>query len=156
MYSDVIRNTQYLIHNTSMKILFTRFPLESRFGGAEVQTLALMKGLKERGHEVAFMGSCSTLLKKVAGCKLQIFELDIGIPPVSKVAAFTFLWRKLSMGKKIRSAICNLQLRSPPCPVMQHPRIQSNERQRQHFRSSTRGWQRSRRRTCGAPERRGG
>ncbi|OGJ64102.1 hypothetical protein A3C37_04275 [Candidatus Peribacteria bacterium RIFCSPHIGHO2_02_FULL_53_20] len=97
-----------------MKILFTRFPLESRFGGAEVQTLALMKGLKERGHEVAFMGSCSTLLKKVAGCKLQIFELDIGIPPVSKVAAFTFLWRKLSMGKKIRSAICNLQLSSRP------------------------------------------
>ena len=33
-----------------MHILFTRFPLESAHGGAEVQSSSLMKGLKARGN----------------------------------------------------------------------------------------------------------
>lgn len=82
-----------------MNILFTRFPLESRRnGGAEVQTLSLMNGLKERGHTVNFLGSCAVLSDE--GTKL-----DIGIPPVTKWGTISFLWRQCGMQKKLVSAL---------------------------------------------------
>ena len=113
----VILNSQFSILNypAVMRILFTRFPLESRFGGAEVQTLALMKGLKERGHEISFLGSCPVLLK-IADCKLH--NVSIGQPPVSKWTTITFLWRQCTMKKKLISAICNLQSSRPQAVCM--------------------------------------
>lgn len=84
-----------------MRILFTRFPLESHFGGTEVQTLSLMKGLMERGHEVRFFGSCPTLLERLKNERAQSEELQIGKPPVTKFGTITFLWRGWKMKKQL-------------------------------------------------------
>ncbi len=92
-----------------MKVLFTRFPLESAHGGAEIQTLSLMKGLKERGHAVAFLGSCPVLLKETAGLHLPHAKLEIGPPPVTKWAAATFFWRKKRMRKQLESALSTFE-----------------------------------------------
>lgn len=86
-----------------MNIVFTRFPLESRHGGAEVQTLALMKGLQERGHEVMFLGSCPVLLEETKKLRMKNEELRIGPPPVSKWNALSFLWRCFDMRRKLHS-----------------------------------------------------
>jgi glycosyltransferase involved in cell wall biosynthesis len=91
-----------------MKVLFTRFPLESRFGGAEKQTLSLMSGLMKHGHEVSFLGSCPTLLKEVPHLTSHVSRLDIGKPPVTKWGAMSFLWRQFWMKKKLISQISNL------------------------------------------------
>ena len=88
-----------------MKILFTRFPLESAHGGAEVQTLSLMKGLSERGHDVAFLGSCPVLLTEVASLGLRVTGLEIGPPPVTKWGAVSFLWRKKGMQRRLEKSI---------------------------------------------------
>lgn len=88
-----------------MRILFTRFPLESRYGGAEVQTMALMHGLAARKHGVAFLGSCETLLKLCWDEDILAAELKIGDPPVTKWGALSFLWRKKSMQRRLKSAI---------------------------------------------------
>ncbi|MFA7681555.1 MAG: glycosyltransferase family 4 protein [Candidatus Peribacteraceae bacterium] len=102
-----------------MKILFTRFPLESAHGGAEVQTLSLMEGLLERGHAVAFLGSCPVLLQECRKRNIPCVELDIGAPPVTKWGTVSFLWRRRKMQqlliKTIRvfrdlDAICMLSL----------------------------------------------
>ena len=87
-----------------MKILFTRFPFESAHGGAEAQTLSLMKGLKKRGHAVAFLGSCPTLLVLCEQHKIPCAPLDIGLPPVSKKTLLSFLWRKKAMKQKLEGA----------------------------------------------------
>ncbi|HLD07471.1 MAG TPA: glycosyltransferase family 4 protein, partial [Candidatus Peribacterales bacterium] len=84
-------------------ILFTRFPLESHFGGAEVQTLNLMKGLMEKGREVSFLGSCPTLLEAISNERLAINmkKMEIGPPPVTQWNAISFLWRKRKMKQKL-------------------------------------------------------
>ena len=79
-----------------MNILFTRFPLESRYGGAEVQTLSLMNGLQEKGHTISFLGSCPTLLERCASISVPVQKLLIGPPPVSFKLALSFFWRKFS------------------------------------------------------------
>ena len=88
-----------------MKILFTRFPLESALGGAEIQTLSLMEGLQRRGKEVAFAGSCSILLKLCRDHGIETFEKHIGPPPVTRWEAVSFLWRKKSMRYKLESLL---------------------------------------------------
>ncbi|MCF7844961.1 MAG: GNAT family N-acetyltransferase [Kiritimatiellales bacterium] len=88
-----------------MKILFTRFPLESTFGGAEVQVLSLMEGLLKRGHAVAFLGSCPTLLGECKKRNIPSAELDIGPPPVTKWSAISFMWRKNKMSHLLKTAI---------------------------------------------------
>ncbi len=87
-----------------MRILFTRFPLESALGGAEIQTLSLMEGLRAAGHEVSFLGSCPVLLCECAKRDIPVSRLDIGEPPVTKWSALSFLWRK----RKMRKAILNV------------------------------------------------
>lgn len=89
----------------NMRILFTRFPLESARGGAEVQTLSLMKGLAARGHAVAFVGSCPVLLEEAARANLIHGELHIGPPPVTKWGVLSFLWRKQKMQKQLEMAL---------------------------------------------------
>ena len=84
-----------------MRILFTRFPLESAHGGAEVQTISLMRGLKEKGHDVSFLGSCHVMLKLCEDNNIPAKELIIGPPPVTKWKAASFLWRQISMRKKL-------------------------------------------------------
>ena len=104
-----------------MRILFTRFPLESAFGGAEIQTLTLMREFAKRGHDVEFLGSCSVLLDKVTSYELRVTNLDIGPPPVTKWGAVNFLWRKKKMqhalikelqttNYKLPTVICMLSL----------------------------------------------
>lgn len=87
-----------------MKILFTRFPLESRYGGAEVQTMSLMKGLIDRGHAVAFLGSCPTLLRLCRDESIPSAKLDIGPPPVTMWNTASFLWRKKRMQRLFNDA----------------------------------------------------
>ena len=87
-----------------MKILFTRFPLESAHGGAESQTISLMKGLKQRGHAVAFLGSCPTLLVLCQQHQIPCASLDIGPPPVSKEAVFNFFWKKKKMKNRLEKS----------------------------------------------------
>ncbi len=89
-----------------MKILFTRFPLESALkGGAELQTLSLMKGLIERGHEVAFAGSCQALLALCREHGIATTEWDIGPPPVTKWHSISFFWRKRHMQHSLQELI---------------------------------------------------
>lgn len=88
-----------------MRILFTRFPLESRHGGAEVQTMSLMRGLAARGHGIAFLGSCPTLLELCDRAGVLAGELKIGPPPVTKRGAVSFLWRRRTMRRKLLSAV---------------------------------------------------
>ena len=88
-----------------MRLLFTRFPLESALGGAEVQTLSLMEGLRNKGHEVIFLGSCPVLLEETGKLKMKNEKLKMGSPPVTKWGAVSFLWRKGGMRKKLESAL---------------------------------------------------
>lgn len=88
-----------------MNILFTRFPLESARGGAEAQTIALMRGLKDKGQDVRFLGNCQVLLEESANCQLPTANLRIGPPPVTKWAAVSFLWRQRSMRRVLIQAI---------------------------------------------------
>lgn len=90
-----------------MKILFTRFPLESAYGGAEIQTLSLMQGLIARGHAVAFAGSCPVLLKACKEHRIPFVEWHIGKPPVTKWGALSFAWRKNRMKQKLERLLGN-------------------------------------------------
>ena len=87
-----------------MKILFTRFPLESAHSGAEAQSIALMKGLKERGHAVAFLGSCPTLLVLCQQHQIASASLEIGPPPVSKKTVLSFPFKRRKMEKTLTDA----------------------------------------------------
>ena len=89
-----------------MKILFTRFPLESAHGGAELQTLSLLKGFAKRGHAVSFLGSCPVLLEMCKKEGISAVALSIGKPPVTKMGAISFAWRKQKMQRTLETAIC--------------------------------------------------
>jgi glycosyltransferase involved in cell wall biosynthesis len=88
-----------------VKILFTRFPYESANGGAENQTTSLMQGLIDRGHLVSFLGSCSVLLERCKQLSIEHSTLRIGNPPVTKLGAMSFVWRQISMRKKLQNAL---------------------------------------------------
>ncbi len=88
-----------------MKILFTRFPLESALGGAEIQTLSLMEGLMTRGHAVGFAGSCPVLLAECKKHGVPTVEWHIGPPPVTKWGTISFAWRKIGMRKKLEQLL---------------------------------------------------
>jgi len=91
-----------------MKILFTRFPLESAYGGAEVQVLSLMEGLIKQDHKVRFFGSCPILLRECKRRKIPVTQLTIGPPPVTKWGAVSFLWRQKGMKKLLEQAVDHL------------------------------------------------
>lgn len=78
-----------------MKILFTRFPLESiPGGGAETQVMNVATGLASRGHAVAFAGSCDALAPAFRAEHLPVTDLRIGVPPVSKAGIVAFALKK--------------------------------------------------------------
>jgi glycosyltransferase involved in cell wall biosynthesis len=87
-----------------MRILFTRFPYESAHGGAEMQTISLMKELKKRGHSVAFLGSCPTLLVMCEQFNILPMELHIGRPPVSKWTLLLFFFQRWRRKKTLEDA----------------------------------------------------
>ncbi|MBI1813013.1 glycosyltransferase family 4 protein [Candidatus Peregrinibacteria bacterium] len=102
-----------------MRILFTRFPLESAHGGAEIQTTTLMRGLIEGGHAVAFAGSCPVLLGRCREEGIPCVELSITPPPVTTWSCLSFAWRKGAMRRSLErmlaqfsplDAICMLSL----------------------------------------------
>lgn len=88
-----------------MHILFTRFPLESAYGGAEVQTLSLMRGLRARGHAVTFVGSCPVIGGHGKEKGIACTALEIGPPPVTKWGAVSFIWRAPLMRRKLTSVL---------------------------------------------------
>lgn len=113
-----------------MQLLFTRFPLESTLGGAEIQTLSLMEGLRAREHTVSFAGSCPVLLKECARRGIPVHHCDIGEPPVTKSGAISFLWRQKKMQKQLVTlmqkigtpdAICMLSLSEKLLLTAQYP-----------------------------------
>ncbi len=59
----------------------------------------------ERGHAVAFAGSCPVLLAECRKRKIPVVELEIGKPPVTKWGAISFLWRKAFMRRKLRELL---------------------------------------------------
>ncbi len=72
------------------RILVTRFPYESRFGGEEVHTLRLMEELDDRGHEAFFLGSCPVLLQEFKDRKFVTKWGWLGRPPVTKAWLILF------------------------------------------------------------------
>ncbi len=84
-----------------MKILFTRFPLESALGGAEWQVISLMEGLRARGHSVEFLGSCPVLLKLCKERNISTETVQIGPPPVSKKTILRFFFEKERMRRTL-------------------------------------------------------
>lgn len=100
-----------------MNILFTRFPLESADGGAENQTEWLMEGLRSRGHDVLFLGSCPVLLRRAKKLGIAHTRLDIGPPPVTKSAAISFFWRRKAMKTGLVKALSALP-RQPDAIIM--------------------------------------
>lgn len=74
-----------------MKILFTRFPFESEFGGLERGIMDLMHGLVSRSHDVGIMTNCPVFLDekyKIEGVKY--YKIYFPRPPVSKLSIVTF------------------------------------------------------------------
>lgn len=91
-----------------MKILFTRFPLESiPNGGAERQVMNLATGLAARGHAVAFAGGCTALAPAFRAENLPVTDLRIGVPPVSKLGIVAF-----ALKKKLAKAALERMLRN--------------------------------------------
>ncbi len=64
--------TWYNESTNKMIILFTKFPLESHFGGGEKHTIQLAQELTNHGHLVLLLSSDTVLLKqwKKAGWRL--------------------------------------------------------------------------------------
>ncbi len=75
------------------RILVTRFPYESRFGGEEVHTLRLMEELDKCGMEAFFLGSCPVLLREFKERGFLVRKAWLGKPPVTKLwlVIFTLL-----------------------------------------------------------------
>lgn len=92
-----------------MRILFTRFPYASAHGGAEIQTISLLRGLQKRGHNIAFLGSCPTLLAMCQQFHIRTEEVHIGKPPVSKWSILHFFWQKKAMQAKLLLAFQKFQ-----------------------------------------------
>lgn len=93
-----------------MRILITRFPFESARGGAESQTVTLARGLRARGHDVHFLGSCPVLLEWLANEGVPVHRLSIGKPPVTIWLAISFFWRRFTMSRTLKKAFRELCL----------------------------------------------
>lgn len=72
------------------RILVTRFPYESRFGGEEVHSITLMKELRENGFEAFFLGSCPVLLREFDESEFETEKSWLGKPPVTKLWLLLF------------------------------------------------------------------
>ena len=66
-----------------LSILITRFPYESVLSGEEWHTITFAEKLRDRGHSVAFMGSCRILLDELAKRDFAVHKQPGGPVPVS-------------------------------------------------------------------------
>lgn len=94
-------------------LLVTRFPFEAQWGGEEVHTMELMRGLDQQGYEICFLGSCPVLLPAFRAANYSTKKAWLGRPPVSKAWLLWFsllspllflmagwqLWRAKSLWK---------------------------------------------------------
>lgn len=87
----VVVANEKTLHKT--RVLVTRFPYESRFGGEELHTLRLMEELDKRGIEAFFLGSCPVLLREFKDRGFLVKKAWLGKPPVTKLwlVIFTIL-----------------------------------------------------------------
>lgn len=74
-----------------LSILITRFPYESVLSGEEWHTITLAEKLRERGHKVAFMGSCHVLAEELAKRDFPVVQLAGGPVPVSSKMLLRFM-----------------------------------------------------------------
>ena len=75
------------------RLLVTRFPYQSQWGGEELHTLTLAKELDERGVPSFYLGSCRILGKAFREAHFDAKFEWLGKPPVTKfwLLAFTLL-----------------------------------------------------------------
>jgi glycosyltransferase involved in cell wall biosynthesis len=75
------------------RVLVTRFPYQSRWGGEEVHTLVLMRELDKLGIDAFFMGSDPVLLEAFGKAKFIAQKRWLFFPPVSHwtLLGFTLL-----------------------------------------------------------------
>jgi glycosyltransferase involved in cell wall biosynthesis len=72
------------------RILVTRFPYSSQWGGEELHTLTLARELDERGIPSFFLGSCPMLSKAFKEAYFDVQNAWFGKPPVTKVWLMVF------------------------------------------------------------------
>jgi glycosyltransferase involved in cell wall biosynthesis len=72
------------------RLLVTRFPYKSRFGGEELHTITLMNELDKKGCEAFFMGSCPILLKEFKNAGFPARKAWLAKPPVTKLWLLLF------------------------------------------------------------------
>lgn len=82
--------TEYMKILPKARILVTRFPYESQFGGEELHTLRLMEELDDHGHEAFFLGSCRILLKEFKARGFSAKKAWLARPPVTKLWLLCF------------------------------------------------------------------
>ena len=108
-----------------MRILFTRFPLESSLvGGAENQVMTLITGLRSKGHTVGFLGSCPALLQRCREEKIACYKHSSVPVPVTKKGCLQFFFQKSRITREINAhirasgsydAVCMLSLPEKIC-----------------------------------------
>jgi glycosyltransferase involved in cell wall biosynthesis len=76
-----------------MNILFTKFPLESHFGGGEKHTIQLAEGLVHQGHTCIFLGSDPILLKVWQEHDWSHYPASVGPEPTSVRGVLLFTFR---------------------------------------------------------------
>ncbi len=74
-----------------MRIVFTRFPFSSALGGLETVTLRMARGLRERGYDVSFIGTCPVLSRLFEEAGFSTTYLWLPRAPVSKQSLLVFL-----------------------------------------------------------------
>ncbi|QQR54639.1 glycosyltransferase family 4 protein [Candidatus Peregrinibacteria bacterium] len=75
------------------RLLVTRFPYRSQWGGEELHTLTLVKELDKKGVPSFYLGSCPVLGKAFKEAHFDVKWARLGKPPVTKfwLLAFTML-----------------------------------------------------------------
>ncbi|OIO52802.1 hypothetical protein COT40_02335 [Candidatus Peregrinibacteria bacterium CG08_land_8_20_14_0_20_41_10] len=74
-----------------MRILITRFPYASEFGGLETHTLALFERLKRLGFQFKLISTCPILLQEFQKRHWNCRKIWWPKPPVSKLAVLSWL-----------------------------------------------------------------
>lgn len=74
------------------KILITKFPFASRFGGGEKHTLDIVTALFPKGYQVHLLSSCGVLLQEFRRRKIPAVRMWFGVEPVTAGALFLFIF----------------------------------------------------------------
>ena len=74
-----------------MKIVVTRFPYESAYGGEEYHTVTIGKYFESQGHEVSFFGSCPVLHLLFINENLKSHKCNFIKAPVTPLQLVLFI-----------------------------------------------------------------